>query len=127
MHPFDQLISTFSASGKQFEVLCKWILETDPTYANMLEKVWLWDDWPGNWGADLGIDLIAQDTDGKIWAIQAKNYNSDYYITKDDIDSFMSESDNAQIDCRMLIATTCLLYTSPSPRDGLLSRMPACA
>lgn len=106
MHPFDQLISTFSASGKQFEVLCKWILETDPTYGNMLEKVWLWDDWPGNWGADLGIDLIAQDTDGKIWAIQAKNYNSDYYITKDDIDSFMSESDNAQIDCRMLIATT---------------------
>ena len=24
-------------------------------------------------------------------------------------------------------ATTCLLYTSPSPRDGLLSRMPSSA
>ena len=23
--------------------------------------------------------------------------------------------------------STCLLYTSPSPRDGLLSRMPSCA
>jgi predicted helicase len=102
-----KLTATFSASGKQFEVLCKWILETDPTYANMLEKVWLWDDWPDRWAdQDLGIDLIAKDTEGKIWAIQAKNYNSDYYITKEDIDSFMSESDNAQIDCRMLIATT---------------------
>ena len=26
-----------------------------------------------------------------------------------------------------IIATTCLLYTSPSPRDGLLSRMPSSA
>ena len=26
-----------------------------------------------------------------------------------------------------LIANTCLLYTSPSPRDGLLSRMPSSA
>ena len=25
------------------------------------------------------------------------------------------------------ISTTCLLYTSPSPRDGLLSRMPSSA
>ena len=26
-----------------------------------------------------------------------------------------------------LMLTTCLLYTSPSPRDGLLSRMPSSA
>ena len=26
-----------------------------------------------------------------------------------------------------LVSTTCLLYTSPSPRDGLLSRMPSSA
>jgi predicted helicase len=90
MHPFDQLISTFSASGKQFEVLCKWILETDPTYANMLEKVWLWDDWPGNWGIDKGTDLVAQDTDGRIWAIQAKHYSPNYSITYTDIKSHCS-------------------------------------
>jgi predicted helicase len=50
MHPFDQLISTFSEDnhtrGKQFEVLCKWILKTDPLYANKLDKVWMWSDWP---------------------------------------------------------------------------------
>ena len=29
--------------------------------------------------------------------------------------------------CRMMVAVPCLLYTSPSPRDGLLSRMPSSA
>ena len=107
MNTFDQLISTFSSSGKEFEVLCKWILETDPVYANKLVDVWMWADWPNRWAdQDLGIDLIAKDTEGKIWAIQAKNYNPDYYVTKEDIDSFISESDNDQIDCRLLIATT---------------------
>ena len=57
---FDQLISTFSPSGKEFEVLCKWILETDPVYANKLVDVWMWADWPNRWAdQDLGIDLIA--------------------------------------------------------------------
>ena len=28
---------------------------------------------------------------------------------------------------KLLISPTCLLYTSPSPRDGLLSRMPSSA
>ena len=29
--------------------------------------------------------------------------------------------------CRVTQLKTCLLYTSPSPRDGLLSRMPSSA
>ena len=28
---------------------------------------------------------------------------------------------------KLLLITACLLYTSPSPRDGLLSRMPSSA
>ena len=37
--------------------------------------------------------------------------------------------DRATLDerCRDLLSTFCLLYTSPSPRDGLLSRMPSSA
>ena len=31
------------------------------------------------------------------------------------------------VDDRGTVAMTCLLYTSPSPRDGLLSRMPSSA
>ena len=71
MSDFISLISTLSDEnhirGKQFESLCKWILETDPVYANKLKKVWLWDDWPERWGPDCGIDLVAEDTEGKVW------------------------------------------------------------
>ena len=34
---------------------------------------------------------------------------------------------NANIDNGLQAHTCCLLYTSPSPRDGLLSRMPSSA
>lgn len=61
MHPFLALISTFSednkARGTQFEKLCKWILETEPVYANKLEEVWLWDDWPDCWRPTYGVYL----------------------------------------------------------------------
>ena len=33
----------------------------------------------------------------------------------------------AQVELKNLRTGTCLLYTSPSPRDGLLSRMPSSA
>ena len=78
MHPLLSLLSTFSQDNKvrgtQFELLCKWYLQTDPLYAAKLEEVWLWDEWPERWGADCGIDLVARDTEGKVWAIQAKCY-----------------------------------------------------
>ena len=31
------------------------------------------------------------------------------------------------LDALIFLASSCLLYTSPSPRDGLLSRMPSSA
>ena len=60
----DRLSPDVHKMGKQFERVCKWLLETDPRYANRLSKVWLWDDWPGRWGPDCGIDLVAEDLDG---------------------------------------------------------------
>jgi len=110
MHPFLQLIDTFSpdnhARGVQFEKLCKWLLENHPMYQSKLKQVWLWDDWPECWGRDCGIDLVAEDVDGNNWAIQAKCYNPKYSVTKQDIDSFLSESTNPKIQRRLLIATT---------------------
>ena len=110
MHPFLELIGTFSpdnyARGAQFEKLCKWLLENHPMYKSTLKQVWLWDDWPERWGKDCGIDLVAQDTDGNNWAIQAKCYDPKYSVTKQDIDSFLSESTNTKIQRRLLIATT---------------------
>ena len=41
--------------------------------------------------------------------------------------STMSDSWDAAADFTIYLEMTCLLYTSPSPRDGLLSRMPSSA
>ena len=61
MATFAELRERFSDDeykrGKQFERVCKWFLETDPRYSDRLVNVWLWDDWPGRWGPDCGIDL----------------------------------------------------------------------
>ena len=45
-------------------------------------------------------------------------------------DKRISEKESLELIARMIRETqdnTCLLYTSPSPRDGLLSRMPSSA
>jgi predicted helicase len=94
------------ARGKLFERYCKWFLENDSSYALQLKQVWLWKDWPEKWGRDKGIDLIAETHQGKIWAIQVKAYNENNYITKEDIDTFLSESSREIISFRLLIATT---------------------
>ena len=91
MATFAEFRQTFSREkkvrGTQFERVCKWILEDDRTSTPRMGNVWLWDDWPDRWGPDCGIDLVAQDADGKTWAIQAKCYDEDYYVTKGDVDA----------------------------------------
>ncbi|MDA8646811.1 Helicase associated domain protein [Porticoccaceae bacterium] len=110
MERFLTLLQSFStentARGRQFEGLCKWLLKNHPLYRSKLKKIWLWNDWPSRWGRDCGIDLVAEDTDGQIWAIQAKCYAPQYSVTKQDVDSFLSESSNSKIHHRLLIATT---------------------
>ncbi|MGH3556439.1 Helicase associated domain protein [Mycobacterium sp.] len=92
--------------GKQFEHICKWFLTHDPVYLHELRQVWLWDEWPGRWGIDAGIDLVAEDHRGKFWAIQAKAYDAAYSVTKQDVDTFLSESGRPEFSFRLLIATT---------------------
>ena len=92
--------------GKQFERICKWFLTNDPVYEHELRRVWLWDEWPGRWGADAGIDLVAEDRHGRLWAIQAKAYDPATWITKRDVDTFLSESARPEFSFRLLIATT---------------------
>ncbi len=93
--------------GEAFEKLfCKWFLENDPYWKTQVKQVWLWDDWPGRWGKDKGIDLIFKHKNGETWAVQAKCYKEEYSITKTDIDKFLSESNRPQIHKRLLMATT---------------------
>src|SRR5688500_15384883 len=101
MTPLDALLASLSdeehARGVQFEAIAKWFLENEPAYRLRLRRVWLWRTWPGRWGLDAGIDLVAEDNDGVLWAIQAKAYAKDYAITKADVDKFLSESSRRHI------------------------------
>ena len=49
--------------GAKFEKLMKRWFQTDPRYADKLQEVWLWEEFPGKkdfGGKDLGIDLVAK-------------------------------------------------------------------
>ena len=113
MGDFDALYASLSedsqARGMQFEHICKWFLENDPVYSHELKTVWLWKDWAGRWGGDAGIDLVAEDRNGDLWAIQAKAYDPKYRVSKRDVDKFLAESGRKVFTYRMLIATTDLI------------------
>jgi len=68
--------------------------------------VWLWNEWPERWGADSGIDLVAETHDGDLWAVQAKAYSPEYSIRKADINSFLAESASETFRFRLLLSTT---------------------
>jgi predicted helicase len=84
-------------------------LTHDPVYVHELRHVWLWDDWPGRWGDEAGIDLVAEDRRGALWAIQAKAYDAAYRVTKSDVDKFLAESGRPEFSFRLLITTTDLI------------------
>ena len=83
---------TAKAKGDAFERVARWIFRTAPLYRSQLEQVWLWNDFPKSWGADIGIDLIAEPVEGKLWAIQAKAYAPDASVTWRDISTFVGAS-----------------------------------
>ena len=90
--------------GAKFEKLIKrWFL-TVPEYANVLDKVWLWEEFPGKesmGGVDLGIDLVAKTDEGKFWAIQCKCYQDDAVISKKMVDSFIANANRQFVDDEM--------------------------
>jgi superfamily II DNA or RNA helicase len=114
-----QLHTEPTRRGREFERICKWFLINDPVYSADLRCVWLWDEWPGRWGADAGIDLVAEDYQGRLWAIQAKAYDPSTTITKRDVDTFLAESGRPKFAFRLLIATTDLIgHTAKRTIEG---------
>jgi len=93
--------------GKFFEPVVKRILETAPEFQSQYRKVWLWDDYPDRGGADLGIDLVAEDKQGERVAIQAKCYAPDGKLTWHDLSTFYGDAmGRAEIKQLMLVTTT---------------------
>jgi predicted helicase len=95
--------------GKQFEHFVKWFLQNDPEWKTQVDQIWLFEEYPDRWIREKGVDLFFKHKNGQIWAVQAKCYAPDYYITKGDVDKFLSESSRPGIDKRLLIATTDLI------------------
>ena len=94
LHIFRTESFTEREKGTKFERLMRSWLLTDPRY-NELEKVWLWEDFPGRkdfGGTDTGIDLVAKTEMGDYWAIQCKCYAEDAIIDKPAVDSFLATS-----------------------------------
>lgn len=125
MGDFDALYATLSRDprikGRQFELLCRFLLERDPTYASRVRRVWLWREWPGRWREDgSGIDLLAEDADGKLWAIQAKAYREDKPIRKSELDKFLSDSSRKEFSYRLLISTASGLH--PTARETVAAQ-----
>lgn len=107
---FQNLISSLGldpgVKGRNFERFVQWFLKNDPEWSSIVDEVWLWEQYPGRWGPDCGVDLIFRSKSNEIWAVQAKCYAATTTITKEDVDKFLSESNRSGIDKRLLIATT---------------------
>ena len=63
--------------GTRFENLTKDFFETDKLYKKRFVKVWTWKEYPNRDTRDLGIDLVAEEEDGSLCAIQCKCYADD--------------------------------------------------
>ena len=81
--------------GKMFERLMLNFLKTFPVYESKFRSVWLWRDFPYHAeisAKDVGVDLVAETTDGDFWACQCKCYQEKAYISKHQVDTFLGPS-----------------------------------
>ena len=62
--------------GRAFERLMQAALSQEPgILGDRFADVWLWDEWPERDGPDTGIDLIGEERDGGLCAIQCKFFD----------------------------------------------------
>ena len=95
--------------GYEFERLMKQYLSVDPLYKERFTDVYLWREWAALRteydGTDIGIDLVARESNGEYCAIQCKCFAEDTRVTKPQIDSFISASAADMFTKRILVHT----------------------
>lgn len=102
-----QHVATKQGQGQVFERLIKAFLREDPVFAARFSQVWLWSEWPGrNHHPDTGIDLVAEERDGGLCAVQCKFYGDSPTISKGDIDGFLSASGKKPFTARLFVSST---------------------
>ncbi len=98
-----------AAKGRLFERLMKAFFEQDPLYGERFSSVRLWSEWaagrPGFDGADIGIDLVAEERAGGVCAIQCKCHAPDTRMSKAHVDSFIAASSRDPFTARILVDT----------------------
>ena len=95
--------------GRLFERLMKTYFTEDRHYKVRFSQVWLWSEWvrhmPGFRGADTGVDLVAEESQGGYCAIQCKCYAPGTRISKPHLDSFISASARNPFTARLCVDT----------------------
>ena len=95
--------------GNEFERLMKQYLSVDPLYKERFTDVYLWKEWAALHteydGTDIGIDLVARESNGEYCAIQCKCFAEDTRVTKPQIDSFVAASAAEMFTKRILVHT----------------------
>lgn len=134
----DELLETYRdvfamtelEKGERFERLMKNFLLTYPVWRGTVAEVWRWKDFPFRHelgGKDLGIDLVAKTVGGDYWAAQCKFYADTSTVTKDAVDSFISNSGRTfgggqKFSRRLWISTTDLF--TDNAREMLKNQSP---
>ena len=95
--------------GEWFEELFMRIARTVPELA--VAAIHRWRTWPdrlrltGLDGRDIGVDLVAELTDGTLAAVQCKCYAETHTVGKKEIDSFLSASEAECFGHRWIVST----------------------
>jgi len=112
--------------GTYFEKLIVCYLRTEPSYADLYDAVWTYQEWAqetGHSAKDTGIDLVARTQGtGEYHAIQCKFYAPDHRISKKDIDSFFTASGKKHFARRIIVATT--NHWTDNAADSLVDQYP---
>ncbi len=89
--------------GNKFERLMLHYFKNDSIYKNEFKDVKLWYDWFHE--QDTGIDLVAEQYDGKLVGIQCKCWNDDSSIALNDISNMFAVKESKKMDRLILVFT----------------------
>ena len=94
------------SKGRSLERMIQRALQQHPgIYGDRFSNVWLWNEWPERTGTDSGVDLVAEEAEGGLCAIQCKFYAPDTPVPRDAIDSLIAASEDDRFTSRMFINT----------------------
>lgn len=94
--------SSSTDQGDRFERLIAAAFEASEVMG--FDKVWLWSEWPGADGPDIGVDLVGRLGDsGDLVAIQCKFWQGE--ISTEAVDSFLAASGRSEFAARMIVHT----------------------